>query len=74
MCVSEFPTSILKHFPPVEHAFAYGSGVFDQPDLYTSAQRASGAGPMIDLILLVKDPLAWHQEVLHGSNLLNNVL
>ena len=27
-------TAVLDSFPPVQHAFAYGSGVFSQPGLY----------------------------------------
>lgn len=60
---SAYPDAILRHFPPVQHAFAYGSGVFDQPDLYSAADRASGAGPMVDFIFAVEDPAEWHRKV-----------
>ena len=54
----------LDHFPHVQHAFAYGSGVFKQPGLYSS-NVAKADGPMIDMILAVDDPIAWHREVTH---------
>jgi translocator assembly and maintenance protein 41 len=48
---------LLSDFPPVAHAFAYGSAVF-APEQYTKAE-ASGA--MTDLVFAVRDPLAWHR-------------
>ena len=53
---------ILVSFPPVQHAFAYGSGVFKQPGLYNEKMHP-GEGPMTDLIFAVDDPFQWHQEV-----------
>jgi translocator assembly and maintenance protein 41 len=53
---------IIDQFPSVQHAFAYGSGVFTQPGLYAD-DRKKHEGPMIDLIFAVDDPLAWHKEV-----------
>lgn len=53
---------LLEQFPPVQHAFAYGSGVFKQPGLYAEKVQP-GEGPMTDLIFAVDDPLAWHREV-----------
>ena len=35
--------SILASFPPVQHAFAYGSGVFKQPGLYDAEAGAAAA-------------------------------
>lgn len=49
---------VERLLPPVAHAFAYGSGVFHQPDLYQGTAR-----PMIDYILAVDDCHAWHSEV-----------
>eukprot|EP00873_Tetraselmis_striata_P002603 jgi/Tetstr1/422867/TSEL_013658.t1 len=50
----------LEQFPPVRHAFAYGSGVFQQPGLYRP--DGSGGAPMIDFVLVVDDPARWHSE------------
>mmetsp|Transcript_11264 Transcript_11264/g.24264 ORF Transcript_11264/g.24264 Transcript_11264/m.24264 type:complete len:394 (-) Transcript_11264:610-1791(-) len=63
-------SSLLKHFPPVRHAFAYGSGVLHQPGLYnqdvstsTSASKNIDAkGPMIDFIFAVEDSMQWHKQ------------
>jgi len=56
---TEYLSDALKEFPPVQHAFAYGSGVFHQPGLYKSR---SGARPMIDFIFAVDNPQQWHTE------------
>ena len=71
--------SVLDSFPPVQHAFAYGSGVFEQPGLYDApaaeglAEAAAGGAaaaapaadqPMLDFIFAVDDPVAWHEEVI----------
>lgn len=53
---------IVDHFPSVQHAFAYGSGVFKQPGLYANDTKQY-EGPMIDMIFAVDDPLTWHKEV-----------
>ncbi len=45
--------SILQHFPPVDFAIAYGSGVFKQ-------SNHNSSNSMIDLVLAVEDPLQWH--------------
>eukprot|EP00889_Picochlorum_renovo_P001000 jgi/Picre1/28030/NNA_000991.t1 len=53
---------ILKHFPTIDHAFAYGSGVFGQPGLYDRVKKKAGKQPMIDFVFAVRDPVRWHQE------------
>ena len=66
--------AVLDGFPPVAHAFGYGSGVFHQPDLYEPAPvgpdgllrlPSSGrpGGPQLDFVFAVEDPAAWHAEV-----------
>ena len=52
--------AVLQHFPPVAHAFAYGSGVFRQPGLYT---LGGDDKPMLDFIFAVDAPLRWHEQV-----------
>ena len=56
---------VLAHFPRIEHAFAYGSGVFDQPGLYPDPR--ADARPLVDLIFAVEDPPAWHAQVREGG-------
>ena len=51
----------LNAFPPVELAFAYGSGVFTQRG-YESSSKPGAKAPMVDLVFSVADPLAWHQR------------
>ena len=51
----------LKTVPAVQHAFAYGSGIFKQEGLYSSNKER----PMLDFILAVDDPESWHNEVHH---------
>lgn len=75
--------SVLADFPAVQHAFAYGSGVFEQPGLYArppqGAPNGGGAAaaaaaassvdqPMLDFIFAVDDPVAWHTEVNRGDS------
>jgi Phosphatidate cytidylyltransferase, mitochondrial len=43
----------------IQHAFAYGSGAFEQPGLYERRNER----PMLDLILIVTEPLEWHRRV-----------
>ena len=51
----------LDAFPPVAHAFAYGSAVFEQPG--AEALRAPGEeAPQVDLIFAVRTPKA-HRRV-----------
>lgn len=57
---------VRQHFPPgISFGFAYGSGVFVQPDLY-QPNAPAGSGPMLDFIFAVSDPIAWHQQVRRG--------
>lgn len=75
-----FLSGIISAFPPVRHAFGYGSGVFHQPDLYqttsvssadqSSNQHQLGEGPQLDLILAVDDPLEWHRQVTSSAQTL----
>jgi hypothetical protein len=53
---------IQDNFPPVSYGFAYGSGVFVQPDLY-APNAPKGSGPMLDFILAVDSPQEWHAQV-----------
>ena len=53
--LSEF----LKTLPTVQHAFAYGSGIFQQEGLYSAGSK----GPMLDFILAVDNPEEWHDQV-----------
>lgn len=46
-------------FPPVDLALAYGSGAIAQAG-YDQSSSAPRDQPMIDLILSVADPVAWH--------------
>eukprot|EP01023_Acetabularia_acetabulum_P059413 TRINITY_DN713_c0_g1_i1.p1 TRINITY_DN713_c0_g1~~TRINITY_DN713_c0_g1_i1.p1 ORF type:complete len:459 (+),score=50.62 TRINITY_DN713_c0_g1_i1:86-1462(+) len=56
---NDYYYQILQRFPKVQHAFAYGSGVFHQPDLYDKPSSRADR-PMIDFVLVVDDPVAWH--------------
>lgn len=51
---------VLDDIPHVQHAFAYGSGVIVQPDLYESHSTNK---PMLDFIFAVDDPVEWHAQV-----------
>ncbi|KAK3281716.1 hypothetical protein CYMTET_10513 [Cymbomonas tetramitiformis] len=58
----------LVHFPPIKHAFAYGSGVFGQKGALDMLR-------MVDYILVVDSPCEWHAHNLeqnqnHYSNLI----
>ncbi len=57
-----FYKDIVKCFPTIEHAFSYGSGVFNQPGLYLS-HDSKAAKPMIDLVFAVRNPISWHKYV-----------
>ncbi len=57
--------SLLNNFPAVSYGFAYGSGVFHQAGLYDSTGQGAEwpPGPMVDMILVVEDPVQWHTQV-----------
>ena len=59
-------TMIDTHFPAMEFAFAYGSGVFKQAGYSSISKEEHGnetrGGPMIDMIFAVEDPLQWHAQ------------
>jgi hypothetical protein len=65
--------TVLKHFPAVDYAFAYGSGAHHQPGLYDTAKAstsgpkdgkgAKASGPVLDLIFAVPDAVKWHEQV-----------
>ncbi len=49
----------IDAFPSMRHAFAYGSGVFNQPGLYEN----NGKKAMVDFIFVVENPASWHYKV-----------
>lgn len=49
--------SILKQFPDVDFAVAYGSGVYGQRSYDVSANK-----PTIDMIFAVSNPSDWHEK------------
>ena len=51
---------VLEDVPHVQHAFAYGSGVIVQPDLY---DKSSTNKPMLDFIFAVDNPHELHAQV-----------
>lgn len=65
---------VLEDIPHVQHAFAYGSGVIVQPDLY---HHSSTNKPMLDFIFAVDDPIDWHAQNLqqngHHYSILGNL-
>lgn len=54
----------LDSMPPVDFAFAYGSGVFSQP-LHTRVR--SNEAPMVDYIFGVSSPVDWHAKNLEQN-------
>ncbi|KAF6265196.1 mitochondrial translocator assembly and maintenance protein 41-like protein precursor [Scenedesmus sp. NREL 46B-D3] len=61
---------VQRNFPAIEYGFAYGSGVFVQPDLYKAHHRPGAAsGPMLDFIFVVADPQDWHTQNLQHNAL-----
>lgn len=69
---------ILKQFPPIEFAFAYGSGVIEQ-DGYDYSKQNKAELPMLDMIFAVDDPAEWHRLNLiinrdHYSSIIPNFL
>ena len=58
-------TLVAARLPPAAAAWAYGSGAHAQPGLYP----ASGATrPVLDYMLAVPDPKAWHADNLGRGN------
>lgn len=59
---------ILRSFPPVEFAFAYGSGAIAQAG-YDYSKGISEL-PMLDMVFVVNDTAQWHEEnrALHSSH------
>lgn len=60
MLASEDIHDILKQFPPITFAFAYGSGVISQGS-YDYKKLGSDL-PMIDLVFAVDDSVDWHAK------------
>lgn len=61
-------SALLKHLPPVDFGFAYGSGVFKQEGYEDyEGRRDYSSAPMLDLVFSVKDPVAWHAENLQRN-------
>ena len=60
MFSAEDSVEILQQFPPVVYAFAYGSGVVTQGGYDYS--KPSSQLPMLDLVFVVEDSEAWHQN------------
>lgn len=52
-------SDLIDAFPSMRHAFAYGSGVFNQPGLYEDI----GKKAMIDFIFVVENSASWHYKV-----------
>lgn len=61
MLSQEDADDLLQGFPPVEFAFAYGSGVVEQGG-YKYEQTEPSKLPMLDLILVVDDSEKWHAD------------
>jgi hypothetical protein len=57
----EEAVEVLNQFPKVDFAFAYGSGAVAQEG-YDYKKKLAAELPMLDLILVVEDSLAWHKE------------
>jgi len=57
-------TDMLDTLPPVQHAFAYGSGIFKQPG---AAALQEGAACQLDLMLAVDFPRRWHEANLRQN-------
>jgi translocator assembly and maintenance protein 41 len=53
--------ALLGVLPPVQHALAYGSGVFEQAGAPEDPTR------MVDYLLVVDEPATWH-----AANLTSN--
>ena len=48
---------VLDNFPATRFAFAYGSGIFEQPGLYRHRSPR-----LLDFIFAVDDPFEWHTQ------------
>ena len=57
----ERATGVLAALPPVEHAIAYGSAVL------ADAVAASSSAPALDVLLTVRDPVAWHETNMRAN-------
>lgn len=56
---------LIGTFPPIIDAFAYGSAVFSQQsgaEFAAGQGRSDDASKMVDLIFVVDDAVAWHDE------------
>ena len=61
MISSDDVPELLSSFPPVEFAFAYGSGVVEQGG-YSYSNVEPCKLPMLDLILVVDNAEQWHTD------------
>lgn len=52
---------VLRSYPPMVCAFAYGSGVVEQGG-YDYSHKDPARLPMLDMIFVVEDSVAWHSE------------
>jgi mitochondrial translocator assembly and maintenance protein 41 len=66
---NELMNLLHEHFPPMRHAFGYGSGVFEQ-SLDNEDDKREGKSKMIDVILVTDDAFAFHKELIqrHGHH------
>lgn len=61
--IARFYHRVLESFPDgIQMAFAYGSGVYQQVGHLDMSQN------MLDFIIVVDDPLAWHRENLKRNS------
>ncbi|CAN0117076.1 unnamed protein product [Phaeothamnion confervicola] len=54
-------TELLESMPPVDFAAAYGSGALEQHGYKYDGMNPTSL-PMLDLMLGVEDPAAWHAD------------
>lgn len=54
--VSDLPSGVVG-------SFSYGSAVFSQPGASTSATKHGAQKSMIDIILIVRNAIQWHEQV-----------
>jgi mitochondrial translocator assembly and maintenance protein 41 len=55
---------LQEHFPPLRHAFGYGSGVFEQKSMHDKDDISDSESKMIDVILVTDDAFGFHKELL----------